>query len=366
MTGNPFLGVLLHAIGGLAAASFYVPYSKVRGWAWETFWIVGGLFSWLVAPWVVALIVAPDTLGILRSVGLSRMVWPFVFGLLWGVGGLTFGLSVRFLGVALGYAIALGFCAAFGTLIPPIFDGTIGAVIASQGGRVTLLGIGVCVVGIAISGEAGRSRELDRPAEGREGDRKRFEFAKGVLVAVFAGVLSASMSFAISAASPIRLAAEAHHVPKLWTNTPIYVVILLGGFVTNFAYCMFLRVRNGTGRDFADRSQPLSRNYLLCIVGGVAWYLQFMFYGMGQTQMGSLEFSSWTLHMASIIIFSTLWGIGMREWSGTSLRTQRLVSAGLAVLILSTIVVGYGNYLDARSKQAAKTSTVSPQKPVRG
>ena len=158
---NPALGLLFHAIGGMAAASFYLPYKRVRGWAWENFWIVGGAFSWLVAPWVFALWLVPQTMEVLRQTELRTLFWTFLFGAVWGVGGLTFGLTMRYLGIALGYAIALGLCAAFGTLIPPIFEGQFGGIVASGPGKVLLLGIATCLAGIAVSGWAGISKERE-------------------------------------------------------------------------------------------------------------------------------------------------------------------------------------------------------------
>jgi len=342
MNANPFLGVMLHAIGGLAAASFYVPYQRVRGWAWETFWLVGGVFSWIVAPLVIALVTTPDPIGLLVSTPLRVLFWPWFLGILWGVGGLTFGLSMRYLGISLGYAIALGFCAAFGTLIPAIPTGKLVSMLGTTGGRVVLLGVAVCLGGIAISGVAGRMKEHELPSDEATPE---LNVSKGLAVATFSGIMSACMAFAIQAGEPISKRALASGAPELWQNTPVFIIILLGGFLTNFIWCVILMARNGTGGQFVQRQTPLSLNYILCIVGGTTWYLQFMFYGMGTTQMGVYNFSSWTIHMSAIVFFSTLWGIALKEWRGTSRRTHGVMAAGLTVLILSMVIVGYGNYI---------------------
>lgn len=357
MQPNPFLGVFLHSIGGLAAASFYVPYRRVRGWAWETFWLAGGLFSWIVAPWVVSLIAAPDTVAILRESPGSSIAWAFLFGLLWGIGGLTFGLSMRYLGIALGYAVALGFCAAFGTLVPPLFRGELIGYFQHHSGQVTLSGVAICLVGIAISGVAGRSKERELSEEAKQATIQEFNFVKGLIVASFAGVMSACMAFAIAAADPIAKVALAHRVPDLFQTSPAYIVIMAGGFTTNFVWCAILSVRNRTARQYVERAVPLAMNYLLCALAGVTWYLQFMFYGMGATQMGDYKFSSWALHMSAIIIFSTLWGIALKEWRGTSRRTHAWIAAGLIVLIGSMIIVGYGNNLETQRRAAELTRT---------
>ncbi len=352
---NPFLGVVLHAIGGLAAASFYIPFKRVRNWSWETYWLVGGVFSWIIAPWMLALVIAPKTIAVLAETDGKTLLWTYFFGVMWGIGGLTFGLTMRYLGIALGYAIALGFCAAFGTLIPPIYSGEISRIIQANSGQVVLLGVAVCLVGIAASGVAGISKEHELSEEQKKASVEEFSFFKGLLVAVFCGVMSACMSFGFAAGKPIAELAVKQGVPPLWQNLPVLVVVLLGGFTTNCIWCLALNFKNRSGGEYfsgkpnhptvTGGNSPLQANYLLCAAAGIVWYFQFFFYSMGTTKMGQYDFSSWTLHMATIIIFSTLWGVALKEWRGTSARTHLLIGIGLAVLIASTIVVGYGNYL---------------------
>jgi hypothetical protein len=359
---NPALGVLLHATGGLAAASFYIPYKRVKGWSWEIYWILGGVFSWIVAPWAVSLAILPQTLDILRNTTATSLFWTFFFGVLWGVGGLTFGLTMRYLGIALGYAIALGLCAAFGTLIPPLFAGQLGDIVSRGSGQVVVLGVLVCLAGIAVSGRAGLRKESEVSEAEKKATVAEFSLARGMAVAIACGVMSACMAFAFAAGKPIAEAALRAGAPSLWQNLPVLIVVMAGGFLTNFGWCVFLSLRKGTWGEFwgssGDRA-PLFTNYLLCAVAGVIWYLQFFFYSMGTTRMGRYDFSSWTLHMASIIVFSTLWGISLREWSGTSAGTKRLVAVGLALLVASTVVVGYGNALAAAGATPAPPITVA-------
>jgi len=355
---NPLLGVFFHWLGGLASASFYIPYRGVRVWAWETYWLAGGVFSWLIAPICLALWLVGDPLGIIAAAPAKALVWAYVFGMLWGIGGLTFGLTMRYLGIGLGMAVALGFCSVFGTLMPPIFDGTIREVFSTRAGQYVLLGVAVCVAGIAIAGWAGVSKERELSPEQKRETIREFNFKKGLAVAVFSGILSSCMAYALAAGKPIALLAKdalvADGRSDLWQNLPVLVVILWGGFTTNFIWCLLLNVKNRTLGQYVGRSlsagaarMPMLRNYLFCALAGVTWYLQFFFYGMGETRMGKYGFSSWTLHMASIIIFSSLWGIVFHEWRGTSVRTRRWLWAGVAALIGATLIVGYGNYLNA-------------------
>jgi L-rhamnose-H+ transport protein len=347
---NPWLGVFLHALGGFAAGSFYIPFKKVRDWAWESYWLVSGVAAWLAVPWIVALITVPGLAEALRTAPRSSLWWCYFFGLLWGVGGLTFGLTMRYLGMSLGYALALGNTAAFGTVIPPLYRGQFGGLIHSTSGLVTLGGVLVSLVGIAIAGAAGRAKEKRLTEAEKRASIKEFDFRKGFFIAVASGIMSACFAFGISAGKPIAARALAAGAPSLWQNGPVFIVILAGGFTTNLIWCLFLFRKNKSGRNYIDRRTPLLGNFLFSALAGATWYFQFMFYGMGTTRMGRYDFSSWSIHMAFIIVFSNLWGLHFREWKGSSRRIYGLITAGILVLVLSTIVIGGGNYLASKGQ----------------
>ncbi len=553
MNPNPFLGVVFHWLGGLASGSFYVPYKGVRKWAWEVYWLVGGVFSWIICPWLLATLLTSDAAGVLKIQSGTTLFWAYFFGAMWGFGGLTFGLTMRYLGMSLGMGVALGYCAAFGTLVPPIFRGEFGSLASKLSGQVTLVGVAVCLVGIAVAAIAGLTKEKEMPEEEKKKTIAEFNFTKGILVATFSGIMSACFAFGLAAGKPIEdatycsdivhsaakagktvalpelvsstdstelvdalkkvnffkstdgtegdanlnvvvekleapvvlearvaelnteiakadaktksdaekklaettqeLTAATQLLPQrlqivqqaggplaerllryqtsletlrgktnevttisglkdlarkevavsavnagadymalhvkhqLWTGLPVLIVVLLGGFTTNFVWCALLNIRNRTGYQYfsptlrgelpkredetiietaidapseemvthapgtraaADNGRvPMLRNYFFSALAGTTWYFQFFFYTMGSTQMGKYDFASWTLHMASIIIFSTLWGVALHEWKGSSKRTHTLIAIGLAILVLSTVIVGYGNYLNA-------------------
>ena len=400
MNPNPALGVLFHWLGGLASGSFYVPYKGVKHWAWEIYWLAGGFFSWIIAPWILASILTKDLFAVLGQAPGSVLFWVFFFGLLWGVGGLTFGLTMRYLGLSLGMAVVLGLCAAFGTLMPPIFRGHfMTQVVGTSSGRVILCGIFVCLAGITAAGFAGIRKERVMSPEQQKAAIEEFDLRKGVGVALLSGVMSACFAYGLAAGDPIKVLTLQHGTAKLWQGLPVLVVVLVGGFLTNFIWCMILLTRNKTGYQFFDPrirkdgpvdepilkaaldapSQeavehvgsshsrgtqvavmaeanpasavhaPMLRNYLLCALAGTTWYFQFFFYTMGESQMGRYGFSSWTLHMASIIIFSSLWGIGFKEWKGAGTRAGFLLALALFLLVASTVIVGYGNYLGLRN-----------------
>jgi L-rhamnose-H+ transport protein len=355
---NPLLGVFFHWLGGLASASFYVPYRAVRGWRWEVFWLIGGVFSWIIAPWLFAGLRSHDLLAVLAATPPRTLELCYFFGFLWGFGGLTYGLTVRYLGISLGTAIALGLTAAFGTLIPPLVSGQLfGSLIHTLGGRVVLGGVAIALAGIAVIGKAGHDKEreqamrqLDLPS-GDTGQPQAKDFRKGLAVAVFSGIMSSCFAYGLDAGDPIRHLTLAHGTNPLSQGLPVLVVVLLGGFTTNAVWCAYLIVKNSKAHGLkgevkaarADAAPPFGRNFLLCALGGTAWYLQFFFYTMGESQMGRYAFSSWTLHMSSIIIFATLWGLALKEWKGASRRSFAVMTLGLIILIGATVVIGVGN-----------------------
>lgn len=354
MDANPFLGVILHSVGGLMSAVFCLPFRYVRHWAWESYWLVGGVFSWVIVPWIVAAITVPDLLGVFRESPTSAVVWTFLFGALWGIGGLTFGLTVRYLGFALGTAMALGYCAAFGTLITPWYEGKLPTIIGSPAGKGVLVGIGICLIGIIIIGMAGHRKEKEFSAASNQGSFGATNFWKGLVVATICGIMSACFAFALGAGKPIGEIAKAHHTATLWLNMPKYIVLMAGGLATNLVWCIGLNLKNGTGGDYlrstataegSETAVPVPRltNYLFAAAAGTIWYFQFFFYGMGESMMGRFEFSSWSLHMSSIIIFGTLVGITLSEWKGAGKKTMQLMYLGLSVLVGSMVVIGVSN-----------------------
>lgn len=401
---NPFLGVFFHWLGGLASGSFYVPYRGVRKWSWETYWLVGGFFSWIICPWVLASTMTNDLLGVLRQQTAATLWWTYFFGALWGFGGLTFGLTMRYLGMSLGMGVALGYCAAFGTLLPPIFKlfiptipvgETIVEIASTRPGQVTLAGVAVCLLGIAVAAYAGLTKEREMPEAEKKKVIAEFNFTKGILVATFSGIMSACFSFALTAGNPIGDASKAAGTATLWTGLPKLVVVLLGGFTTNFIWCVLLNIRNRTGYQYlashvrpehaglkaaggeagpaaggtgavapAELRVPRLGNYFFSALAGSTWYFQFFFYTMGETQMGKYGFASWTLHMASIIIFSTMWGWILHEWKGSSRKAHRLIAAGIGTLILSTVIIGYGTKLKGQAEP--EPSSAPPSAAVEG
>jgi L-rhamnose-H+ transport protein len=264
---------------------------------------------------------------------------------------------MRYLGMSLGMAVAMGNCAVFGTLVPPLFHGQFLQLLAQRSGIITLAGVGVCALGILLAGAAGISKEHELSSEEKKASVSEFNLRLGLAVGIFAGVLSACFAFGLDAGNPIKALSVAYGGNPVWQGLPVLVVLLAGGFTTNFIWCVALNLRNRSYREYAQvrldgnafgislKRPSLLGNYFFCALAGGLWYMQFFFYTMGESQMGRYKFSSWTLLNASVIIFSTLWGIALKEWRGVSLRTKALVLLTLLTLVESTVIVGYGNYL---------------------
>lgn len=361
---NALLGVLFHFIGGFASGSFYIPYKKVKNWSWESYWIVGGVFSWLIVPPLAAYFTIPNFAQIIHDTPNATLGIVFLFGLLWGIGGLTYGLGVRYLGVSLGSSIILGLCMVFGALIPSLYynffpaqdKDTLSGMISSDWGQMVLLGLLVCVVGIIISGRAGTMKEKQLSGQATTDPhgaevKTEYKFGLGITVAIISGVLSACFNFGLEAGKPMADVAndlwKAAHIDQgefLYRNNVIYVVILWGGLTTNLIWCMLLNARNKTFGDYTDKKSPLLANYIFSALAGTTWFLQFFFYGMGESKLGNGA-SSWILHMAFIILVANMWGLVLKEWKGVSKKTTTTLIIGIATIILSVLIVGYGNSL---------------------
>lgn len=352
------LGLIFHSIGGFASGSFYMPFNKVKKWSWESMWIVGGLFSWLIVPPLIAWLTIPDFFQIILSASPQVLQIVYIMGLLWGIGGLTYGLGVRYLGMSLGNSVVLGFCAAFGSLVPPIYYNIVPTpgkisltdMLGDTGGLLVLLGVLVCLIGIAISGAAGMFKEKELSFEQKSASVKEFALVKGLIVAVISGVLSSFFNFGVEAGKTIADVAATQNdllfagSSKLFQNNVIFVVILWGGLTTNLIWCMYLNYKNKSFGDYRNLKAPLLRNYMFSALAGTTWFMQFFFYGMGESKLGSGA-SSWILHMSMIILTSNMWGFYRKEWKGVSKKTLITILVGVSVIILSVFIVAIGNSL---------------------
>jgi L-rhamnose-H+ transport protein len=337
---NTIIGIMIIAFGSLGQSSSYVPIKKVKNWSWESFWLIQGIFAWLVFPYLGALLAVPEgsSLGHLLGSGNGASLKALGYGMLWGVGGLTFGLSMRYLGVALGQSIALGTCSAFGTLIPAILTGND---LFSGKGLMLLTGVSIAIAGIAIIGYAGSLRAKNMTAEQQKAAIKDFALGKGLLVALLAGVMSACFSLGLNAGEPIKATALISGTQALFAGLPVILMVTAGGFITNAVYCLYQNIKNKTISDYITvPGSVLVNNLLFCALAGVLWYSQFFGLALGKSFFaeGSLVMAfSWSILMSLNILFSNVWGIILKEWVGSKRTTFLWLAAGLLVLIFSCV-----------------------------
>lgn len=366
---NVILGILFHSLGGGASGSWYMPFNWVKKWRWEIYWITGGIFSWLIMPFLAVQLTTPGWQEILHATSGSVIRNTYIMGLLWGIGGLTYGLAIRYLGMSLGNSVLLGITSVVGSLGLPILRNIPGVgdmipaglafsdLFGSTGGQIVLLGIAILLAGIILSGRAGIIKDRDI-GNVKEGVNSEFSLTKGLIIAIISGVLSAFFSFGIDAGKEMSafarstaielqypfLTQEGASFKYLFENNIIFFVILWGGLTTNFIWSTVLILKNKTGSDFVDKKTPLLRNYLFCALAGTTWFLQFFFYGMGETKIGNGA-SSWTLHMATIILTANMWGFYRKEWKGVSKKSYNMILVGIGAILLSVIVIGVAKWL---------------------
>ena len=346
---NPTLGILLFMLGGLAGAVFYLPFSKVKKWAWESYWLIYALVGLVLVPWILAWATAPNTLAVLHAAPHHEIVYCLVCGMLWGFGGLTWGLMIRYLGVGLGLAMGAGLTSAAGTLIPPMLKGSAAtaAMFHTPGGQASVAAAAVSLAGIVCVGLAGRSKELELPEEVKKKAVAEFNFRKGIVAAIFSGLMSSAMSFGLQGGPEIQKLAltTAPATTVTWAGIPVLVVVLLGGFVINGGWCIVLNFRNHTLGDYVSRSAPKLNNLFFAGLAGAIWCMQFVCFKTGEPRMGNTSYIGWAVLMASTILFSQLLGILLGEWKGTGTKTRGLLAAGLVLLIASSVLAGYAGSL---------------------
>ena len=328
------LGLLIIAVGSFGQSSSYVPIKKVKQWSWESFWLVQGIFAWLVFPLAGALLAVPhgSSLSSVLSSDPGAALAAAGFGVLWGVGSLTFGLSMRYLGVAMGQSISLGTCAAFGTLFPALMAGTD---IFHGKGLMLLLGVCITLAGISVIGYAGSLRAKGLSEEEQKAAIKDFSLTKGLAVALLSGVMSACFALGLDAGKSL----QTEGMNPLFSTLPATFMVTCGGFLTNAAYCLYQNARNKTFRDYA-KVEVWPRNLFFCALAGLLWYSQFFGLGTGSSFFepdSTIAAFAWCILMSLNVVFSNVWGLILKEWKGVSAKTVAVLLTGIAILIFSLI-----------------------------
>ena len=333
------VGTLIWALGGLAGAVFALPFRKVKGWRYENYWLIYAVFGLILFPVALAMATVPDVCGVIAKAPAKTLVMCAAFGALWGIGGLSWGLMIRYLGVGLGLAIGCGLCSATGTLIPPIVKGQAASLVADTSAIVTLAGVCVSLLGIVFVGLAGKSKEDELLEEEKKKSVAEFNFKKGILVALIAGLASAGMIFGLQSGGALESAAVEAGAKELWKGMPVLVVVLFGGFLVQLVWCLQQNFKNGSFGDYATLAKPATMGVVFWSgLAGVIWACQFACQKIGESFAGGIAYISFAIVMGSSVLFSSLLGITLGEWKGTGAKTKAFLAVGLAVLAASIAV----------------------------
>lgn len=340
---NATIGILLCALGGLAGATFALPFRKVKGWSYESYWLVYAIVGLVLFPFALASATVPDLCGVIGRTETKTILACAGFGALWGVGGLTWGLMIRYLGVGLGLAIGCGLCSATGTLLPPIFKGEAASLLFDANGAlvmqklITLISVVISLVGIVFVGLAGKSKEDELPEEEKKKAVAEFDFRKGIVVALISGVFSGGMGFGLSSGPEMAKLAAVAGAGSWWTGMPVLVVVLWGGFAVNAVYCLAMMAKKGVAANGSEKSH-LAAMLFFSGIAGIIWAMQFAFMKMGEPLCGDMAYIGFAVVMGASVMFSSVIGMFLGEWKGTGAKTRGYLAVGLALLAISIVL----------------------------
>lgn len=378
INASPLLGTALHFVGAASSSVCYAPQKKVRGWSWQSYWLTQAAFCWFLLPILGALLTIPHLSQVLAQASKPAMIAAFVLGMAYGVGGTAFGISIRYIGFSLTYAIAVGVSSVLGTLMTPLIkpelakllgwlegllgtsagksavdamakQATLGELLHKTGAGWVLAGIVIGTAGIALCGIAGRLKEVDIQGQSEQSE---FSLVKGLLLSLLAGVLSAVYGFSLEAGDSIADVATELGAGAYRGNV-VYIFSNTGAFLTTGLYCLYLHLRHKTLGELIElpagqEGASLPMNFAMAALTGFLWYMQFFFYNLGHVRMGEYKFTSWALHMIMLVLISNVIAILFREWRGCRPATRWTIGLGLAVLVAAILALGYGNHLGSQ------------------
>jgi L-rhamnose-H+ transport protein len=332
-------GVLFIALGAFMSGSFAIPFDKIKNWQWENYWMIYCLFGYIIVPGAICLLFVPNIMALTEQVPLHTLRSIFLLGVVYGTANITFGLSLRYLGFALGYALSLVLMMAIGTLVPPLINGRLAGMFEGNGGAILVTGVLISLVGIAISGYAGFLKSSQ--VETNKGVNKEFNIRKGIAVAVFNGIAGSSVALGLEQGIPVAEAAIANGADPLFQDSVVFLILYSGSFLTSLIWCLYLAVKNKSVKNFVQsRGHALWKNYIACALAGFLWFITFLFFGMGKSKMDDFSFVAWGILMSMTIVCATFWGLYRKEWKNVSKKTYLLMWIGLIILVLASFLIG--------------------------
>jgi L-rhamnose-H+ transport protein len=339
---NIFIGLLLIAIGAFSSASFAMPFGKIRDWKWESYWLIFSLGAYIIFPLAACIILSPEFMSVFKIAPAKTLWLVFFLGAVYGIGNLSFGLSLRYLGLSLGYALSLGLMLAIGTLIPPLLDGRLKVMMETSGGNFLITGVLIAIVGIGFTGWAGYLKDRKISDAEKRASVGEFSFIKGVVAAILVGITGSAMSLGFEQGIPIAEISKTAGTDPLFSTLPVMLILLSGTFVTTLIWCIYLGLKNNSLRNYikSSDSKSLSFNYIFALLAGFLWFIQFILFGMGKSKMGPYTFTSWGILMGLTIVFATLWGLYRKEWRGAPVKILVLMLVSLVIIICASYIIG--------------------------
>ncbi len=350
---NPILGTLIHAVGGVAASTCYVPFQKVKQWSWDSYWILQATFAWFIFPFLIGFLTVPNLMDVFSDASSEVLFNATLLGAIYGFGGMCFGFAIRHIGYSLTYTISIGISAILGTIVPLIMHGQLLKKFNDPGGYTIFFGMLMALIGIVICGVAGYRKEKDlKHNNSSKGEPLTFNMKKGLTLTLIAGVLSAVFGISLEVGAPVAEIARKYGAGNFEGNANL-ILSTGGAFITNFIWFTIVGIKNNTLKELVDVKGVGQKNYILNVVmsilSGALWYGQFFFYGIAHVQMGEYKFASWVLHMSMLIFFSYVVGIIMKEWKQVTKRTNTTLIIALIVLVISFIIMAYGSWLGSET-----------------
>jgi L-rhamnose-H+ transport protein len=342
MQQSIFPGLSLIAAGAFSSGSFAMPFGKIKDWEWESYWLIFSIGAYLIFPLASCLLFSHGFIEVINAVPVKTLCFVFLLGAVYGIGNLSFGLSLRYLGLSLGYALSLGLMLAIGTLIPPLFDGRLKIMMKGTGGTWLIIGVIIALLGIAMTGWAGYLKDRKISESEKKVSISEFNFIKGIIAAILVGITGSAMSLGFEQGIPIAEMARKAGIDPLFMTLPVMLVLLSGTFITTLIWCIYLGLKNQSLKNYVKSQVPgkLITNYLFALFAGFLWFIQFILFGMGKSKMGPFTFTSWGILMGLTIVFATLWGLYRKEWKGAPVKVYSIMLVSLIIIICSAYIIG--------------------------
>ncbi|MCW5982029.1 MAG: hypothetical protein KIT09_28345 [Bryobacteraceae bacterium] len=341
-----FVGLILVFVSGAMAGSALTPIKFMRRYRFENYWVVHSLTGTVLIPWALAFLAVSNLLGVYRSLPASALLLPAAFAFSWGIASTLGGLCVSRIGLSLAYALVIGIGGSAGALIPLLYFSP--ETLATRSGASLLAGVAVMVAGLVVVAGAGREKETKEREAGPQSEAPgratiQGSFVAGLVMAALAGILSAGLNFSFTFGQSVTAAAVEAGASRINATYAVWAIAMLGGMIPNLAYALFLCAKNNSWGRFAASAVP---DIPLGMLMGALFMGSTALYGLGAVKLGLLGTSvGWGIMQIMQIVVGNIGGFLTGEWKIAGPGPTRRMLAGVGILVLASIVMAFGNYL---------------------